>query len=727
MAVAPVTPDQVARALAPTIYLHSQDPHRPASVEWYLGRCQLVRGSGTVSSGHMDLPSGMSIIDQGPLTAASLKARQSTGARGDQSHTDQVTLFPLPAAPGTAPVVSWAWGPLLQGYMTAIGVPLPEEPASLSVSDPTFYNYQLLTLLGADHGATGAPIYCRIATREGYYLISYFAFFPYNGGLGPETAFDSRPLGSRSGFEAHIGDWTRLTAKVRITGSLVSLDWVDYEAHGDRQVTTIGAFSNLSLDQITPIVAYAAWHSHEFYCNNGEGGWHIRKFGFANDHTDDDGPVWNTAQTLKFISDNSPDWVSYNGRWGAHITVPSSSIVSLIDVMGGGPQGPAFHWYWTHEDKDQTKPIAQWPQAPVPEGARVRLVDTGAIYLMLDGKLRHVPTADTVNALFENWYTIRGIYTLDGLSVGAPLPADAFLSRGIGGKVYLVADGLKRWITHPEAFAKYGFSDPKVRSGEPTQPTGPDITGTPAPAVQPESIDGQRLHLNSTGQIFLALDGMLRWIPDPATYDNLFKDWSSVRSITDISGYTLGMPLNKGAYLGSTDTNQTVFLVVDGMKRRVPSSEIFERFAFNAAKIRPHLVTELGALSEGRALGLPAPPLATNSGERLRVDSDGRIYWILGGVARYIPNPETYINLFKDWSSARTVTDIAGYIVSAPLSTGAYLAKGTPDGKVYLVADGTKRWITSPQVFDRHGLNWTRIKAKPAATLNAIPNGLDIY
>ncbi|WP_201462759.1 hypothetical protein [Brevundimonas aurantiaca] len=324
----------------------------------------------------------MSVLDAGPMTPDKLKAGSSSTAFGG-GEIDNISLFPLPAAPGSAPVADWSWVSLWQGYFSDIGELLPSSPSVIPVSDPHFYNYQLETYLG-QHGPTNrtitAPMYVRIAMRDDYYLISYFGFFAYNGGLGPQTSYASRPLGSGSGFGAHIGDWIRLTAKVKINQDKVSLLYVDYEAHGDPNIVTSSNFSDLTLDQVPRLNGYAAWHSHELYTTAGV---HMRtETGFtANDYTDDVGPVWDTAPNLTFISDDGPAWVFYNGLWGANITVSGF----IQNYLKNGPQGPAFHWYWTSETKDGQSPIVQWrdnqaPQLPPTTGVNWSLSPGTYVY-----------------------------------------------------------------------------------------------------------------------------------------------------------------------------------------------------------------------------------------------------------------------------------------------------------------------------------------------------------
>jgi hypothetical protein len=61
-----------------------------------------------------------------------------------------------------------------------------------------------------------------------------------------------------------------------------------------------------------------------------------------------------------------------------------------------------------------------------------------------------------------------------------------------------------------------------------------------------------------------------------------------------------------------------------------------------------------------------------------------------------------------------------------PITDGPYLANGTPDGRAFLVIDGTKRWIAGPDVFNDRGFSWGAVRGVDAATLEAMPEGPNI-
>jgi hypothetical protein len=119
---------------------------------------------------------------------------------------------------------------------------------------------------------------------------------------------------------------------------------------------------------------------------------------------------------------------------------------------------------------------------------------------------------------------------------------------------------------------------------------------------------------------------------------------------------------------------------------------------------------------------LPAPGQFTD-GMRIRNEISQRIYLAIDGALRWIPDPATYFNLFPDWTGVINVPNTDNYLVGEDITEGASLVGGTPDGKKFLLLEEGKRWITSPQVFNKYGFGWNLVKTIPAADLTAIPTG----
>jgi hypothetical protein len=130
------------------------------------------------------------------------------------------------------------------------------------------------------------------------------------------------------------------------------------------------------------------------------------------------------------------------------------------------------------------------------------------------------------------------------------------------------------------------------------------------------------------------------------------------------------------------------------------------------------------ALSVGiTAVGVasPRPDLA---GLRVKLPNRPEIYLIdPDGYRRWIPNPETYNNLFRDWNGVVTDINIDQIALGSPLTDGAVLARAVNSAPVYIVSNGMKRWITSPAVMDKYSFNWSRVYTVPHVLVDFIPHG----
>src|SRR5262249_36609415 len=62
-------------------------------------------------------------------------------------------------------------------------------------------------------------------------------------------------------------------------------------------------------------------------------------------------------------------------------------------------------------------------------------------------------------------------------------------------------------------------------------------------------LNGLRIKSRNRPEIYLVMSGYRRWIPDPATYNNLFRNWEGVVPFADIDAIPLGAPITPGAVL----------------------------------------------------------------------------------------------------------------------------------------------------------------------------------
>jgi len=119
------------------------------------------------------------------------------------------------------------------------------------------------------------------------------------------------------------------------------------------------------------------------------------------------------------------------------------------------------------------------------------------------------------------------------------------------------------------------------------------------------------------------------------------------------------------------------------------------------------------------ALG-PRPDL---NGYRMKAPGDPKIYLVDQGYRRWIPDPTTYNNLFRDWNGIVQDPLILDVPENIPIASGTVLARGSGTAPVYLVEPSGKRWIASPHTMDVYYFSWDRVYNVPPVLLTAIPNG----
>jgi hypothetical protein len=121
--------------------------------------------------------------------------------------------------------------------------------------------------------------------------------------------------------------------------------------------------------------------------------------------------------------------------------------------------------------------------------------------------------------------------------------------------------------------------------------------------------------------------------------------------------------------------------------------------------------------------GGPRPDL---NGLRVKFPNQPEIYLIDRGYRRWIPNPATYNNLFRDWEGIVVDIDINEIPLAPQITSGAVLVRADGTAPVYLVDSGVKRWIVSPAMMDKYYFNWNRVYVLPAGSVDPIPMGPNI-
>lgn len=111
------------------------------------------------------------------------------------------------------------------------------------------------------------------------------------------------------------------------------------------------------------------------------------------------------------------------------------------------------------------------------------------------------------------------------------------------------------------------------------------------------------------------------------------------------------------------------------------------------------------------------------NGSRVMREGDQNVYLVIDGRRHLIPDPRTYLRLFKNWEGIRRDTQAFRSLREGePLSNQAMLAKTANSEVVYLL-DGMRRKhpIGSIDVFNQMGFDLNNIVVFPPDLLNPVP------
>jgi hypothetical protein len=97
------------------------------------------------------------------------------------------------------------------------------------------------------------------------------------------------------------------------------------------------------------------------------------------------------------------------------------------------------------------------------------------------------------------------------------------------------------------------------------------------------------------------------------------------------------------------------------------------------------------------------------------------------GYRRWIRTAAEYEQLFRDWNGIVINPNVRCILARDPLTdghgNGAWLVRAQGDPAVYLIVDGTKRWIPSSAVFDKYHFAWNKVGVATRYQVDSTPTG----
>jgi hypothetical protein len=146
-------------------------------------------------------------------------------------------------------------------------------------------------------------------------------------------------------------------------------------------------------------------------------------------------------------------------------------------------------------------------------------------------------------------------------------------------------------------------------------------------------------------------------------------------------------------------------------------------------KIMPNATTTFANEEDVRRSYVEGPDWRKYDGLRVTPSTrtGGPVFLALNGELRYIPDGNTYLDLFINWTGVSVNDYLIDNMPYGPqITSGAILAVATGTVEKYLITNDKKHWIPNMSVFDKFYFNNAKVKEVPKIILDYVPKGEDV-
>lgn len=238
--------------------------------------------------------------------------------------------------------------------------------------------------------------------------------------------------------------------------------------------------------------------------------------------------------------------------------------------------------------------------------------------------------------------------------------------------------------------------------------------------------DGSLLQAESEAGVWLIQSGKRRpFYSRSALYANYDPNKILIVSKTDIEKYPQGTPIKFANYSLLRSPAGTIYLLVDGAKRGIASMEVFKTIGFNLEEVVDVDEVDLREYPEIESITMQS---AYPTGALLQNKKTGGVYYVQNGAkAGLIDRSIMNIN-YKGWLITPVAPEeLAKYPNLTPVKIRAgELIKSSESSAVYVISDGERRPITSPETFEKMGYKWNNILTVPQKVVDMHPLGEEI-
>jgi hypothetical protein len=254
--------------------------------------------------------------------------------------------------------------------------------------------------------------------------------------------------------------------------------------------------------------------------------------------------------------------------------------------------------------------------------------------------------------------------------------------------VNMPASAITLTATYKAATAtKYSLS---VTSGT---GTGSYTAGTDVPI---------RANTAPSGMVFDKWTGDLNYVFDPALAST--KVTVPAKNIELTATYKYKVTAYPNGTLLKISASPKVYVLIDGKKKWISTPEVFEQLGYKWTAIKIIAATELAAY----------PDYEDNL---IRQIGDEKVYLVVNGVKRHIPNPAVFLSYGFSWDDVKVAGSsvVEGY-------RNTYLIKASKTTAVYYLRDGVRHLIPSAEIFNSYGDKWEDVQIISAYEMSVYPN-----
>ena len=225
--------------------------------------------------------------------------------------------------------------------------------------------------------------------------------------------------------------------------------------------------------------------------------------------------------------------------------------------------------------------------------------------------------------------------------------------------------------------------------------------------------DGSLLHAEGETDVWVIEDGVRRTFKSLAVLQSRYN-YNNVMTVSknDIDKYPVGSEIKFSNYSLLRAPSGAIYLLVDDEKRHITSMEVFRTLGFNIEEVDEASLEDLSDYNNGTAITMES---AYPTGALVQNNQTGGVYWVKDGVKQAIIDRAimkiNYSN-FQIFSVAPDELQKYSNGLPAKIKDGT-LVKSDELSAVYVISDGMRRPIVSPETFSGMGYSWDNVRTVP--------------